>query len=79
MTPAHRRYILVETMISVIINTVISIGFVFLAFGGQDRVAVAALIPDAIPQSFMIGLMSTVVPTLLTRRRVRSRTIATMP
>jgi hypothetical protein len=78
MTPAHRRYILVETMISVIINTVISIGFVFLACGGQDRVAVAALIPDAIPQSFMIGLMSTVVATLLTRRRVRAGAIAAM-
>lgn len=78
MTPSHRRYILVETLISVVINAVISIGFVWFAFGGQARVTVAALIPDAIPQSFMIALMSTVVPTLLTRKRIRTGTIAAM-
>jgi hypothetical protein len=78
MTLAHRRYIAVETLISVIINTVISIGFVWFAFGGQSQVAVAALIPDAIPQSFMIALMSTIVPTLLTRRRRQAGTIAAM-
>jgi len=78
MKPAQRRYILIETLISVVINTVISIGFVWFAFGGQQHITVAALIPDAIPQSFMIALMSTVVPALLTRRRVREGAIAAL-
>lgn len=72
LTRSQCRYLIVETAISVAINTVISIGFVYLAFGGQAQVATAALIPDAVPQSFMIALMSTVVPTMLTRRRRRA-------
>jgi hypothetical protein len=71
MTRSQRRYLVVETAIGMLINTLISIGFVYLIFGGTERVATAALIPDAVPQSFMIALMSTIVPTLLTRKRLR--------
>ncbi|OYY91633.1 MAG: hypothetical protein B7Y45_01195 [Sphingomonas sp. 28-66-16] len=79
VTAAHRRYIAVETAISVAINVVISIGFVFLVFGGTAHIAAASLIADAAPQSFMIALMSTIVPTLLTRRRRAAGVIAARP
>ncbi len=44
-----------------------------LVFGRLDRVpvaGVAGLIMDAVPQGFAIALMATLVPTLLTRRRL---------
>ena len=76
MTPSQRRYVFIETAISIVINTLISIGFVYLVFGGIARIATAALIPDSVPQSFMIALMSTIVPTLLTRKRLRAGSVA---
>ena len=79
MTPAQRRYVMVETSISVAINAVISIGFVWLAFGGSSSVAVRALILDSVPQSFMITLMSVLVPGMLTARRLKSGRIAAIP
>jgi len=72
MAPSQRRYVAVETVISMVINTLISVGFVYLAFGGTGWIATAALIPDALPQSFMIALMGTIVPALLTRKRMRA-------
>ncbi|MCW6528619.1 hypothetical protein NED98_00045 [Sphingomonas sp. MMSM20] len=71
-----RRYIILETAISVAINAAISVAFVFLAFGGEAHIALPRLVRDAVPQSFMIALMSTIVPTLLTRRRVAAGAIA---
>lgn len=76
MTPSQRRYITIETLISVAINTVISIAFAWLALGGSSSVAVRAVILDAAPQSFMITLMSVIVPGLLTRRRLATGQIA---
>ncbi|MEO9132181.1 MAG: hypothetical protein ABI240_13340 [Sphingomonas sp.] len=79
MTQAQRRYIAVETALGIVINALISIGFVWLVFGGTPRIATRALILDAVPQSFMIALMSTIVPTLLTRRRQRAGLVAGLP
>ena len=76
MTSSRRRYVFVETAIGMLINTLISIGFVYLIFGGTAQISTAALIPDAVPQSFMIALMSTIVPTLLTRKRMRAGVVA---
>jgi hypothetical protein len=78
ITPSQRRYIAIETAISVVINTIISIGFAYFTFRGLPRIATATLIPDAVPQSFMIALMSTVVPAVLTRKRVLAGTIEPM-
>jgi hypothetical protein len=78
VTPAHRRYLRVEMAIAAVINAVLSVAFVFLVFGGGTDVPVAGsggLIVDALPQSAMIALMSTLVPTLLTRRRMRAASI----
>lgn len=76
MTSAHRRYVAVETLISVVINTAISIGFAWWVFGGASSVATRAAILDAVPQSFMITLMSVIVPGSLTSRRIAAGRIA---
>jgi len=76
MTPAQRHYVTIETLISVAINMAISIGFAWVAFGSSSFVAARAVVFDAAPQSFMIGLMSVVVPGLLTQRRLAKGQIA---
>lgn len=72
----YARYIAVECAISACINATLSIAFVLLLFHGQARVAAGALITDALPQSLMIALMATLVPTLLTRRRLHLGVLA---
>lgn len=67
------RYVLRETAIGSVVNGAISAGFYFAIFHGQDAPAVwgaRGLVLDCLPQGGMIGLMSVLVPTLLTRRRV---------
>lgn len=66
-----QRFILRETMVSVAINTALSIGFFLLVFGRADRVpfwGTGNWVFDAIPQSFMIALMGTLVPGLMAGR-----------
>ena len=74
MTQAHQRYVLVETLISIAINLVISATFAWIVFHGRTRIPLwggDGYAIDFAPQTFMIALMSVVVPTLITRRRVR--------
>ena len=69
------RYILAETAISTVINAAISAGFAFLVFGGRADIRLwgpGGLAVDFAPQSFMIAMMSVLVPTALTRRRIRT-------
>lgn len=79
MTPAHRRYLVVETLISVAINGAISFAFAWLMFHTSSAIPAQALIIDSIPQSFMIALMSVIVPGLLTSRRLAAGQIAPLP
>ena len=68
--------------IAAIINAVLSIVFVLVVFGAPRTVAVGGgrgLIVDAVPQTLMIALMSMLVPTLLTRRRLAAGRIAPLP
>ncbi|HSI16832.1 MAG TPA: hypothetical protein VK980_03625 [Sphingomonas sp.] len=67
---------MIETLISIAINTMISVCIAWLVFGGPASVARRALVLDAAPQSFMIVLMSVVVPGVLTRRRMARGQIA---
>lgn len=74
-----RRYILVETMIGMVINALFSAGFAFLVFGGRAEIALwgpTGLALDFVPQTFAIAMMSVLVPTALTRRRIRAGTLA---
>lgn len=79
MTPAQRRYLRTEVAIAAIINAALSAAFVWLTFGGQAIVPVLGwrgLAADAIPQSLMVALMSCLVPTVLTRRRIAAGQVA---
>jgi hypothetical protein len=71
---SRTQYIVVETLISVGINTALSIGFVFLVFHGQSHISATGphgIVFDMAPQTFMISLMSCLVPALLTRSGFR--------
>lgn len=73
MTPAQRRYVRTEMAIAAVINAALSAVFVWLVFGGQAVVPVLGwrgLAVDTVPQSLMVALMSCLVPTVLTRRRL---------
>ncbi len=79
MTAAQRRYRRTEMAVAAVISAVLSGVFVALLFGGQAEVPVVGwngLIVDALPQTAMIALMSSLVPTLLTRRRTRRGNVA---
>lgn len=79
--PPHRRYLLVETTISVVINSALSLFFAWVVFGKLEVIELAGpagLAMDFLPQTFMVALMSTLVPTLLTRKRVRQSRIAAL-
>lgn len=79
MTDAHRKYLVVETLVSVVINAAISALFVVLAFGGRSEVDLwgsGNLAMDMIPQTFAVAFFSALVPTALTRKRLRSGKVA---
>src|SRR5579859_6544248 len=75
MGTSYRRYIAVETAVSIAINVAISAVFMELVFWRSGTIALwgpHGLAIDFLPQTFMISAMSVLVPTLLTRRRVRN-------
>ncbi len=70
----HARYMRKETLIAMLINSLFSAAFVFIVFGGREQVALwgaSGLALDFVPQTFIITVMTVVVATLLTRKRVR--------
>jgi hypothetical protein len=74
MTPAG-PYVRREAMISVVINVALSGLFFLLVFGRTDPIPVWGLGKyafDFVPQSFMIALMSAVVPGILAIQRRRA-------
>jgi hypothetical protein len=69
---SRNQYVVNETLISMAINTALSIGFVFLVFHGRSVVPASGphgVVLDMAPQTFMVVLMSCLVPALLTRKR----------
>lgn len=73
------RYVLVETLISMAVNAAFSAGFAFLVFGGRAEIGLwglDGLALDFAPQTFVIAMMSVLVPTALTRRRIKSGALA---
>lgn len=68
-----------ETRVSIVINAVLSVLFFLLVFGwnGPVRVwGVGNYVFDAIPQSFMVSLMSTLVPGAMTARKLAQASVA---
>lgn len=82
MGKSHRRYIAVETAISIVINVLISALFMFAVFGRTPLIELwgpRGLAVDFIPQSFMIAAMSVLVPTLIARKRIREGALSSLP
>lgn len=82
--PADRRvaYLAKETRISMAINAVLSLAFFLLLIGLPAAVPVpgsGGYAFDFVPQSFMIALMSALVPGFITAARIRSGAIAGQP
>jgi hypothetical protein len=74
MSKLPQSYLLTESLIGSAISLVLSIVFVFLIFESTNPVPVfgfEGIIFDSIPQSFAIAFMTTLMPTLLTRRRIK--------
>jgi len=69
-----RGILLRETMISTVPNAVVSAGFVWLLFGGQETIplwGMTGLAFDLVPTTFMLTLMTTIALTLIFRKRGR--------
>jgi hypothetical protein len=72
---SHDAYIRRETLISMAINGVFSLTFFLIVFGQAATVplwGVGNWVFDMLPQSFMITLMSTLVPGAFTAKRLRA-------
>jgi len=71
--PGWRKFLFTEIATSAVANTLFSIAFVTLAFQGHAQIPISGsggLIRDAIPQSFMVALMGTLISPLITRNRI---------
>lgn len=78
MQPAHRAYLARETAASALINAVISLLVAWLVFGraGSPVTDAQAFGADFLPQAFILSVMSSLVPTALTRRRLHQGVVA---
>ena len=82
MTSSYRRYIVTETTVSILINVLISALFMVIVFGRSTVIELwggHGLAVDFIPQTFMIAAMSVLVPTLLTRQRIKRGVLVRSP
>lgn len=70
MNPDHRIYVLRESTISAVVTAAIGVGVAWAMFGAQPALAAQTLIVDFAPQTFMSAMLSAIVPTLLTRKRI---------
>jgi hypothetical protein len=73
------RHIARETAVSAGINGVLSLGFFSLMFGSPDTIAVwgaSNYAFDFLPQSFAIGFMSAVVPSMMLRQALAKGRLA---
>jgi hypothetical protein len=69
-----RGIVLRETLISTVPNAIVSAGFVWLIFRGQDTIplwGMNGLAFDLVPTTFMLTLMTTIALTLIFRKRHR--------
>ena len=74
-----RKYIITESVISMLFNAVFSFGVTYLFFKGQQLIQKSELIVDALPQTFFVTFFGTLVPTLVTRARLRTGRITSQP
>jgi hypothetical protein len=74
VTDGQKHYLARETLIGAIVNALISAAFACAVFKGDPaRVwGSPSLALDFLPQSFAVAAFSVLVPTLLTRKRMRA-------
>ena len=74
MTDGQKHYLARETLIGAIVNALISAAFACAVFKGDPAWVwrSPSLALDFLPQSFAVAAFSVLVPTLLTRRRMRA-------
>lgn len=82
MLQTHRQYLLRETMVNIVIGTVLSIIFAYMVV--HDKAALplwgmGGIAFDFVPQTFMLTLATTLAITLITRKRVRLGSVPPMP
>jgi hypothetical protein len=79
LLPEHRRHLLKEGLIGVVVAIIFNAPFVFLIFASQEHIerwGPHGFAFDFLPQTFMTVLFTAIALTTLTRRRVRTGKIA---
>lgn len=80
MAGSHARIVARETAISMVINAAISALMTWLVFGGAaGGVARAAMVVDFVPQTFMVALMGSLVPSAIALRTIRRAAAGNLP
>ncbi len=74
-----RQHVIRETLTSTLINSLFSFTITLLLLGGNEVIARQALVIDAIPQSFFVTFFSVLIPTWLTRKKIRGNKLPTLP
>lgn len=72
----HKKYIALETLISSIVNGCFSFIFAYLAFQKFSVIHSNQILLDVIPQSLFVTFFAILVPTLITRHRLKKLTIS---
>jgi hypothetical protein len=70
---SHRRLLLVETVVAVVVNCLLSVVAAYLFTGKMRQVPLwgaGGMAVDLFPTYFMITLMTSLIPTLLIHRRL---------
>lgn len=76
------QYVRRQTSVGVIIASVLTVLLFFVVFGGLATIPTwgpGGWVFDFLPQSFMIASMGTLVPGVLTRRKLRAGVVAALP
>lgn len=73
-----KRYILRETAVTTLFNMAFSFGFAWFFFRKLEQILQKELIVDAIPQSFAVTFFGVLIPTIITRAKIRRGSIAAL-
>ncbi|GAB3098127.1 hypothetical protein G8770_17655 [Aestuariicella hydrocarbonica] len=75
----HKKYIALETLISSVVNGCFSFIFAYLVFQKFSEISSNQILVDVIPQSLFVTFFAILVPTLITRHRLKKSTIPSLP
>ena len=75
---SHRRLLLIETVVAIGVNCLLTVVAAYLVAGKMQQVPLwgaGGMAVDLFPTFFMITFMTTLIPTLLVRRRMATGAI----